>query len=66
MPATSVSTRKRQKLSQEKRDEIVLQPPRLEDLTPTEEGEVVRLLALLFVATARRRRDATEVSRRAA
>src|SRR5437660_614465 len=40
-------------------DEIVLEPPRLDPMTPAQNAEVVELFALLFATAARRRRTQT-------
>jgi len=49
-----------------KRDEIVLEPPRLESLTAAQEAEAVELLAALFAAAARHRSGHARTLRRAA
>jgi hypothetical protein len=48
------------------RGEIVLEPPRLEPLTPAQEAEAGELLAALFAAAARHRPLETRRLRRAA
>jgi len=48
------------------RDEIVLEPPRLEPLTAAQEAETVELLAALFAAAARHRSGHARTLRRAA
>lgn len=48
------------------RDEIVLEPPRLEPLTAAQEAEAVELLAALFAAAASHRPREARRLRRAA
>ena len=48
------------------RDEIVLEPPRLESLTAAQEAEAVELLAALFAAAATHRPRHHRTLRRAA
>jgi len=48
------------------RDEIVLEPPRLESLTAAQEAEAVELLAALFASAASRRGRRGRGLRRAA